>query len=57
MAIVNFKKIFTSGFDQDALTTTTPGDQIINFGNLTTTGDQANGISAGANDVTVRNFG
>ena len=57
MAVVNFKKLSTSGFDEDALTTTTPGEHLLNFGALTTTGDLANGIFASANDVTVRNFG
>src|SRR5262245_25729968 len=57
MAIVNHKNISTSGFDQDALTTTTSGEQVLNFGGLTTTGDLANGIFAGADDVLVLNFG
>jgi hypothetical protein len=57
MAIVNHKNISTSGFDQDALTTTTSGEQVLNFGDLTTTGDLANGVFAGADDVLVRNFG
>src|SRR5262249_46099161 len=57
MAIINRKNISTSGFDQDALTTSTSGDQIINFGNLSTTGDLANGIFAGADNVTIHNFG
>jgi hypothetical protein len=56
MAIVNFKNIFTSGFDQDALTTDTSGDHIFNFGRLTTTGDLANDIFADANGVSIRNF-
>jgi hypothetical protein len=57
MAIVNFKSIFTSGFDQDALTTATSGGHILNFASLTTTGDLANGIYAGANNVSIFNFG
>src|ERR1041384_4961145 len=57
MAIVNRKNIPTSGFDDDALTTNTAGDQIITFGKLTTTGDLANGIFAGADNVSIKNFG
>ena len=57
MAIVNFKNIFTSGLDQDALTTATFGDHILNFGGLTTTGDLANGIFAAADSVLLQNFG
>ena len=57
MAIVNRKDISTSGFDEDALKTSTPGEQIINFGDLTTTGDVAAGIFASANNVFISNFG
>jgi hypothetical protein len=57
MAIINFTDKVTSLFDEDALTTSTPGELVINFGDLTTTGDLANGIFAGANDVTIRHFG
>src|SRR5262245_7215241 len=57
MTIVNRKNIFTSGLDQDALTTSTSGEQVINFGALTTAGDLANGIFAGADNLTIRNFG
>ena len=32
MAIVNFGKRFTSGFDEDALVTFTNGEHILNFG-------------------------
>jgi hypothetical protein len=57
MAIVNFGKRFTSGFDEDALVTFTDGEHVLNFGYVKTTGDLAEGIFAVANDVTVRNFG
>ena len=57
MAIVNFGKRFTSGFDEDALVTFTNGEHVLNFGYVKTTGDLAEGIFAVANDVTVRNFG
>jgi hypothetical protein len=57
MAIVNFGKRFTSGFDEDALVAFTDGEHILNFGYVRTTGDLAEGIFAVANDVTVRNFG
>ena len=43
---VNVLNISTSGFDEDALTTATAGDFILNFGKLTTTGDLAEGIFA-----------
>lgn len=56
MAIVNHKNILTSGFDEDALTTTASGQHILNFGYLTTTGDLANGIFVDANDVSIRNI-
>jgi len=51
MAIVNFEDRFTSGFNEDALTTSTSGETIHNHGDLTTTGDLANGFFAGADDV------
>ncbi len=57
MTIVNFANILTSAIDDDALTTTKPGERVFNFGHLATSGDLANGIFAGAADVTVRNFG
>jgi hypothetical protein len=57
VTIINKKNITTSGFDADALSTTTDGETIINFGDLTTTGDLANGISASANNVLINNFG
>lgn len=57
MAIVNFVDLSTSGFDEDALTTTKSNEQVLNHGSLTTTGDLANGIFAGANDVLIQNFG
>ena len=56
MAIFNFKNRFTSGFDQNALTTTTDSEHVFNFGRLTTTGDLADAIFAGADNVTIRNF-
>jgi hypothetical protein len=49
--------ISTSGFDADALETLKNGDLIINFADLMTTGDIANGIFASASDVRIRNFG
>lgn len=57
MAIINRKNISTSGLDEDALTTTTSGEHVLNFGVLRTTGDLANGIFADANNVSVHNFG
>jgi hypothetical protein len=54
--IINTKKITTSGFDQDALTTSTQGEHVINFGALTTTGDLADGIFAAADQVSIFNF-
>jgi hypothetical protein len=60
MAIINFADIDTTGIDEDALNTIfaiTPGDLVINFGDLTTSGNKANGIFAGADDVTIRHFG
>src|SRR5262249_53554539 len=54
---INKKNITTSGFDADALTTTTDGETIINFGDLTTTGNLANGIYAGANNVSIQHLG
>ena len=57
MAIVNFGKRFTTGFDEDGLATTTDGEQVFNFGQVKTTGDLADGIFAAANNVTIRNFG
>ena len=53
---VNVANIATSGVDEDALTTSTPGQRLLNFGRLTTTGDLADGIFADAGDVTIRNF-
>src|SRR5262249_51500801 len=55
MTIVNRKNISTTGFDQDALTITKPGTSLLNLGNLTTIADLANGIFAGANNVSIRN--
>jgi hypothetical protein len=55
MAIVNHKKIFTTGVDQDALIITESDSTLFNFGDLTTTGDLANGIFANANNVSIRN--
>ena len=57
MATVNFKNILTHGFDEDAVTTNTAGEYLLNFGALTTTGDKANGIFADANKVSAANFG
>src|SRR5262245_22764805 len=57
MTTVNFKNLSTSALDEDALTTALAGDKLLNFGDLTTTGDLANGIFAGADNVTVKNLG
>src|SRR5262245_17084106 len=54
VAKVNFRNIVTFGDDEDALTTT---GALINFGDLTTTGDLANGIFGAANNVSIKNFG
>jgi hypothetical protein len=53
----NFRNITTTGFDEDALTTFLPNDDIRNFATLTTSGDLANGIFVGADSVSVANFG
>src|SRR5262245_41267544 len=55
MTIVNVNNIVTSGFDEDALATATPSEQILNSGTLTTSGDVANGIFANASSVFIRN--
>jgi hypothetical protein len=57
MPINNFTDKSTSGFDEDALTTSTLGERIRNFGRLTTSGDLADGISANADEVSILNFG
>lgn len=57
MPINNFKDKSTFGFDEDALTTSTPGERIRNFARLRTAGELANGISANADDVSILNFG
>jgi hypothetical protein len=54
MTTINFADKVTS--DEDALTITTSGELLINFGDFTTTGDLADGIFADADDVTIRNF-
>ena len=56
MAVINFNPITKSGFDEDALTTSTPGEHILNFGNLTTTGNLGDGIFATADNVSISNF-
>ena len=56
MPIVNFRNLSTSGLDEDALVTNVAGEQVFNFGRLTTTGDLADGIYAQANNVSIRNF-
>ena len=53
MAKVNRADISTSGFDIDAVT----GEQVVNFGDLTTTGDLANGVFADAKGASIHNFG
>src|SRR5215813_8785379 len=57
MPIVNRKDKFTTDPDDDALSTVTPNELVINFANLTTAGDLADGIFVGADGVSVRNFG
>jgi hypothetical protein len=57
MTLLNFADKSTSGIDEDALSTTIPGERVFNFGRLTTTGDLANGIFGEADGVAVRNFG
>lgn len=57
MPINNFTDKSTSGFDEDALTTSTLGARIRNFARLTTSGDLADGISANADEVSILNFG
>ena len=57
MATVNFADLFTTGYNEDVLTTTTAGEKVLNFGDLTTTGDLANGIFADANNALILNFG
>jgi hypothetical protein len=57
MSIKNFHNITTTGFDEDALATLSPNDDIRNFATLTTLGDLANGIFAGADGVSITNFG
>jgi hypothetical protein len=56
---INFKdeNVVTYGENEDALVTFTAGEKVLNFGNLTTNGDLANGIFAQANDVWISNFG
>jgi hypothetical protein len=57
MPINNFTDKSTSGFDEDALTTSTPGERTRNFARLTTSGELADGISADADEVSILNFG
>lgn len=57
MTILNFANILTSDIDDDALTTTKPGERVLNFGHLTTSGDLANGIFGEADGVSIHNFG
>lgn len=57
MPINNFTDKSTSGFDEDALTTSTLGERIRNFARLTTSGELADGISANADAVSILNFG
>jgi hypothetical protein len=57
MPINNFRNITTTGFDEDALFSTTTGDKVRNFSVVTTTGDLANGIYAGVDNVSVDNLG
>lgn len=57
MPVRNFRNIVTTGFDEDALTISSPGERVQNFATLATTGDLANGIYAGVDGVSVDNFG
>lgn len=57
MPINNFTNKSTLGFDEDALTTSTPGERIRNFARLRTAGELADGIVADADDVSILNFG
>ncbi|MBA4097326.1 MAG: hypothetical protein C0484_11240 [Rhodospirillum sp.] len=57
MPINNFTDKSTSGFDEDALTTSTLGERVRNFARLTTSGDLADGISANADEVSILNLG
>jgi len=56
MPKINRHALSTSGFDEDALTTSTAGEHILNFGNLTTAGDLGDGIVAFADNVSIFNF-
>jgi hypothetical protein len=56
MARANFKSITTTGIDDDALSTTKAGDFISNFGVLQTSGDLADGIFGGADQISISNF-
>ena len=56
MVQINFADLSTSGLEDHALTAAA-GETLINFGDLTTSGDLANGIFAGENDVTIFHFG
>ena len=56
MVRINFADLSTSGLEDHALTAAA-GETLINFGDLTTSGDLANGIFAGENDVTIFHFG
>ena len=57
MTIRNFVNILTTAIDDDALTTTKPGERVLNFGHLKTSGDIADGIFAEADGVSVHNLG
>ncbi|NJM91344.1 MAG: hypothetical protein HC861_00480 [Rhodospirillaceae bacterium] len=57
MPINNFTDKSTSGFDEDALTTSTLGERVRNFARLATSGELADGIAADADDVSIVNFG
>ena len=56
MVRINFADLSTSGLEDHALTAAA-GETLINFGDLTTTGDLANGIFADENDVIDPHFG
>jgi hypothetical protein len=57
MPVRNCRDIATTEFGEDALTISSPGERVQNFGSLTTTGDLADGIYAGVDGVSVDNFG
>jgi len=57
MPISNFINSLTYDIDEDALSTTTSGESLVNYALLITAGDLSDGIYAGADDAAVVNFG